>query len=165
MVALGLVQVVVPFLLITFGENHIPSSLAAILVASVADLSRRCSRCASTTTSARAAGRCVGVVIGIVGVVLLFGVDLSGDAERARRRRDDARRGALLRDLVAAGQARVRRRGARGDRGGTMFVAAVVTAPLLVASPPAAAPALDSVASLSRSASAGPGSRSSSSTR
>ena len=32
--------------------------------------------------------------------------------------------------------------------GGTMFVAAVVTAPLLVASPPAAAPAFDSVASL-----------------
>src|SRR6266480_824367 len=46
---LSVVQVAAPFLLITFGEQHIASALAGILV-------------------------------GIVGVVLLFGVDLSGDS-------------------------------------------------------------------------------------
>jgi drug/metabolite transporter (DMT)-like permease len=78
--ALAAVQVIVPFGLITYGENHVPSSLAGILVATsplfVALLAVR------FDADERSHGwGLLGVVLGMVGVVLLFGVDLSGDAE------------------------------------------------------------------------------------
>jgi drug/metabolite transporter (DMT)-like permease len=78
--ALAAAQVVVPFGLITVGENHVPSSLAGILVATsplfVALLAIR------VDPEERSHGwGLVGVVLGMVGVVLLFGVDLSGDVE------------------------------------------------------------------------------------
>jgi drug/metabolite transporter (DMT)-like permease len=78
--ALAAVQVIVPFGLITFGENHVPSSLAGILVATaplfVALLAIR------FDPAERSHGwGLAGVVLGMVGVVLLFGVDLSGDTE------------------------------------------------------------------------------------
>ena len=77
--ALASAQVIVPFGLITFGENHVPSALAGILVATaplfVALLATR------FDPDERAHGwGLFGVVLGMVGVVLLFGVDLSGDA-------------------------------------------------------------------------------------
>ncbi len=79
-VALALVQVVAPFLLITVGELHISSSLAAILVSSApiftALLALR------FDAAERSSGwRAVGVVVGIAGVALLFGVDLTGGTE------------------------------------------------------------------------------------
>jgi drug/metabolite transporter (DMT)-like permease len=79
-VVLALVQVVAPFLLITVGELHISSSLAAILVSSspifTALLAMRFDQ------AERAQGwRAVGVVVGITGVALLFGVDLTGGSE------------------------------------------------------------------------------------
>jgi drug/metabolite transporter (DMT)-like permease len=71
---------VVPFGLITFGENHVPSALAGILVATsplfVALLAIR----VDPDERSRGWGL-VGVVLGMAGVVLLFGVDLSGDGE------------------------------------------------------------------------------------
>jgi drug/metabolite transporter (DMT)-like permease len=79
MAMLALVQVLAPFLLITFGEKHIPSSLAGILVASApiftALLAFRLDREELAT-----GWRLVGVLVGIVGVGLLFGVDLTGDS-------------------------------------------------------------------------------------
>jgi drug/metabolite transporter (DMT)-like permease len=78
--ALAATQVVVPFGLITFGENHVPSALAGILVATsplfVALLAIR----VDPDERSRGWGL-VGVVLGMAGVVLLFGVDLSGDGE------------------------------------------------------------------------------------
>ncbi|MDX6716502.1 MAG: hypothetical protein QOH30_3060 [Baekduia sp.] len=78
--ALAAAQVIVPFGLITFGENHVPSALAGILVATsplfVAVLAVR------VDPAERSHGwGLVGVVLGMVGVVVLFGVDLSGDAK------------------------------------------------------------------------------------
>ncbi|MCW3023869.1 MAG: family transporter [Conexibacter sp.] len=78
--ALAAAQVIVPFGLITFGENHVPSALAGILVATsplfVALLAVR------VDPAERSHGwGLVGVVLGMVGVVVLFGVDLSGDAK------------------------------------------------------------------------------------
>ena len=76
---LSVVQVLGPFLLITFGEKHIASALAGILVASApiftALLAFRFDREELAT-----GWRLVGVLIGIVGVALLFGVDLTGDS-------------------------------------------------------------------------------------
>jgi drug/metabolite transporter (DMT)-like permease len=78
-VVIALVQVVAPFLLITFGENHIDTQLAGILVASApiftALLAFRLDREELAT-----GWRLVGVLVGIVGVGLLFGVDLTGDS-------------------------------------------------------------------------------------
>jgi drug/metabolite transporter (DMT)-like permease len=78
--ALAAAQVIVPFGLITFGENHVPSSLAGILVATsplfVALLATRFDHAERSQGWGLA-----GVLLGMAGVVLLFGVDLSGDAE------------------------------------------------------------------------------------
>jgi drug/metabolite transporter (DMT)-like permease len=78
--ALAAAQVIVPFGLITFGENHVPSSLAGILVATaplfIAILAVK------VDPDERSHGwGLVGVLVGMVGVVLLFGLDLSGDAD------------------------------------------------------------------------------------
>ena len=74
---LGAVQVAGPFLLIAAGEQSISSSLAGILVATTpiftALLAIRVDR------EERSEGmRLLGVVIGIAGVVAIFGLDLSG---------------------------------------------------------------------------------------
>ena len=78
--ALAATQVIVPFALITYGENHVPSSLAGILVATaplfIVLLAIK------VDPEERSSGwALVGVLLGMAGVVLLFGVDLSGDTE------------------------------------------------------------------------------------
>ena len=74
--AVAVCQVAAPFLLITYGERWIPSALAGILVAStpifVALLTPHMDRADAITRVGW-----IGVMIGIVGVVLLFGVYLS----------------------------------------------------------------------------------------
>lgn len=73
----ALVQVAAPFLLIAGGEEEISSSLAGILVASVPIFSAMLALVFDHEE--RADGlRGVGVLVGIVGVVLLLGLDLSG---------------------------------------------------------------------------------------
>jgi drug/metabolite transporter (DMT)-like permease len=78
--ALASMQVIVPFGLITFGENHVPSALAGILVATAPLFIALIAAKVDPDERARGWGL-VGVVLGMVGVVLLFGVDLSGDSE------------------------------------------------------------------------------------
>src|ERR671933_2341967 len=90
----------------------------------------------------------LGIGVGIVGVVLLFGVDLSGDASEL------AGGGMML--LAALGYAiswmlvKHKLAGAPSVAvaGGTMAVAALATLPLLVLAPPTTAPGLDAVGSL-----------------
>jgi drug/metabolite transporter (DMT)-like permease len=78
-VLMALVQVVVPFLLITYGERHIASSLTGILVSAAPIFTALLA--VRYDDDERPHGIAIaGVVMGIVGVVLLFGVDLSGDA-------------------------------------------------------------------------------------
>jgi drug/metabolite transporter (DMT)-like permease len=78
--ALAAMQVIVPFGLITFGEDRVPSSLAGILVATAPLFITIIALKVDPAEASRGWGL-VGVVLGMVGVVLLFGVDLSGDAE------------------------------------------------------------------------------------
>jgi drug/metabolite transporter (DMT)-like permease len=78
-VVMTLVQVVVPFVLITYGERHIASSLTGILVAAAPIFTALIA--VRYDDDERPHGIAIaGVGMGIVGVVLLFGVDLSGDA-------------------------------------------------------------------------------------
>ncbi len=146
-VVVAFVQVVGPFLLITHGETRISSSLTAILISSVpiftALIALRFDRAERSQGWALA-----GVVIGIVGVALLFGVDLSGDG-------DELVGGGMML-LASLGYAiswllvKHKLTGAAPEAvaGGTMLVAAVATLPLLVAAPPHAGVGLDAVGSL-----------------
>ncbi len=79
--ALACVQIVGPFLLISYGEQHIASSLTSLLIAADPllvvlfalrfDPSERVSRL-----------RLVGLLIGMAGVITLLGLDVGGDQQR-----------------------------------------------------------------------------------
>jgi drug/metabolite transporter (DMT)-like permease len=79
-VLLALVQIVIPFLLISYGEQHISSSLTSLLIASepliIALLALR------FDAAERVRGwRLLGLIVGLLGVVVLLGFDVSGDAQ------------------------------------------------------------------------------------
>jgi drug/metabolite transporter (DMT)-like permease len=73
------VGIVIPFLFIAFGEQHITSSLAALLIAAdplfVVLLAFAIDR-----SERPSAVQLVGLITGLVGVVVLFGLDVRGDA-------------------------------------------------------------------------------------
>ena len=93
---LALLQVALPFTLITLGEHWVSSALAGILVASAPIFTTLLAP--RLDHSERVYGRALwGVVLGMAGVVLLFGVDVSGDAMEAV--------GALMVLLAAVGYA------------------------------------------------------------
>jgi drug/metabolite transporter (DMT)-like permease len=78
LVLVSLLEITVPFLLISIGEQHITSSLTGLLIASlplfVALLALR------FDSAERVAGvRLLGLLLGIGGVAALLGVDLGGD--------------------------------------------------------------------------------------
>ncbi len=81
MAAIGFVQVVIPFLLITFGENHIESQLAGILV-SAAPIFTALLALGFDHDERSQGWAAVGIVVGMLGVVLLFGLDLSGSSDQ-----------------------------------------------------------------------------------
>ncbi|MEY2440731.1 MAG: hypothetical protein QOJ46_157 [bacterium] len=144
---MSVVQVVVPFLLITYGERHIASSLAGILVASApiftALLAVRFDQDERPRGIAAA-----GVVMGIVGVALLFGVDLSGDTQ--------ALAGGLMVLLASLGYAiggfylkhRLRGIPPVGIAAATMVVGTIVLAPVALLTLPAAVPGAKAIGSL-----------------
>jgi drug/metabolite transporter (DMT)-like permease len=72
---LALVHIIGPFLLITYGEQHITSSLTGLLIAVepvvIALLMSR--------TEPLTPGRTTGLVLGFAGVAVLVGLDVSGD--------------------------------------------------------------------------------------
>lgn len=79
--ALACVQIAGPFLLISYGEQHIASSLTSLLIASdpllVVLFALR------FDPSERVSGlRLVGLLVGIVGVIVLLGLDVGGDQQR-----------------------------------------------------------------------------------
>jgi drug/metabolite transporter (DMT)-like permease len=144
---MAVVQVVVPFLLITYGERHIASSLAGILVSAAPIFTALIA--VRYDDDERPHGIAIaGVVMGIVGVVLLFGVDLSGD--------DAALAGGLMVLLASVGYAvgslylkhRLRGVPAVGIAASTMVAGALVLAPFVLFALPPHAPSLEAGASL-----------------
>jgi drug/metabolite transporter (DMT)-like permease len=77
---IGAAQIALPFLLISWGERRLPSGLAGVLVAT-APLFTALLAVRFVPDTALGRRGLVGVGIGFVGVVLLFGADLSGSGD------------------------------------------------------------------------------------
>lgn len=144
---LSLIQVLAPFLLITFGERHIASSLAGILVASAPIFTALLAFWLDREELATG-WRLVGVLVGIVGVGLLFGVDLTGDTA--------ALMGGLMILLASLGYAigplQMKRR-LQGvppvaTAASTMALAALILTPAVPFAFPAQVPGVDTIGSL-----------------
>ncbi|MBA3326878.1 MAG: DMT family transporter [Solirubrobacterales bacterium] len=144
---IAVVQVVVPFLLITFGQERIASSLAGILVSAAPIFTALIAIRVDQEERARGIAG-AGIVVGIVGVVLLFGVDLSGDAS--------ALAGGLMVLLAALGYAvgvlylKHRLSGVPpvGIAAATMVLGTLVLLPAVPFALPDAAPSLEATGSL-----------------
>jgi drug/metabolite transporter (DMT)-like permease len=141
------VEMAVPWPLIGYGEVHISSSLAAILIAAVplfvALLALRFDHAERPTAS-----RLAGMLIGIAGVAALVGIDIGG--------RGDELLGALA-VLVAAfcyavGPMIVKRRLSDGDPLGpvaaSLAIATLLVTPFALADVPTEAPSGDVIASI-----------------
>ena len=141
------VEMAVPWPLLGFGEVHISSSLAAILVATVplfvALLATRFDHSERPTVT-----RFVGMLIGLAGVVALVGIDIGG-------KRDELL-GALailvVAFLYAIGPMIVKRRLSDVDPLGpvaaSLGIAALLVTPLALASLPDSTPSADTFASI-----------------
>lgn len=78
---LALVQIAGPFLLISFGEQHIASSLTSLLIA--ADPLLVVLFALRFDPGERASGlRLVGLLVGMIGVIALLGLDVGGDSQK-----------------------------------------------------------------------------------
>ena len=132
----ALAEIVVPFPLIAVGEQHVTSSLAAILIAAVplfiALLAIR------FDPEERATGRrLVGLVVGLAGVVVLMGIDVAGESDELL--------GALAILIAALGyaigpmllKAKLSELDPRAMMGASLALAALVLTPFAAIAPPA----------------------------
>ena len=143
----ALAELVLPFPLIAIGEQHVSSSLAAILIAAaplfVALLAPRFD--ASERVSGR---RLIGLVLGLAGVTALMGLDISG-------RLDELLGGVAV--LAAAlcyavGPMVLKRHAAdldpRAAMGVSLAIAGVILTPFAAAGPPTVTPTPEALAAL-----------------
>jgi drug/metabolite transporter (DMT)-like permease len=146
-VVLALVQVAGPFMLITAGERHISSSLAGILVSSAPIFTALLA--VWIDDAERSHGwSLTGVLVGMVGVVLLLGVDTGGGSA--------ALLGGLMVVLAGFGYAvgalflKRRLSGVQplGVGAATMLATALITAPFGLASAPGSLPGLGPAAAV-----------------
>ncbi|MGI8864459.1 MAG: DMT family transporter [Solirubrobacteraceae bacterium] len=146
-IAYGVIELSIPFPLIATGERYVASSLAAIIIAAVpllvALLALR------FDDDERATGhRLVGLVIGLLGVVLLVGLDASGSVKSL------AGAGAILLAAVGyAGGPMILKRhlvelDPRATMGASLAVAAIVLTPLAVIDVPARSPTKGAIAAV-----------------
>ncbi len=144
---LALLQVAAPFMLISFGQEHISSSLAGILVATAPIFTFLLAIWISQEERAQGIGL-AGVSMGIVGVVLLLGIDAGGGAA--------ALAGGLMVVLASLGYALGAYYLKRNLSGidptaivaATMAFSALMAAPVAAFSLPTSAPSAEAVASL-----------------
>jgi drug/metabolite transporter (DMT)-like permease len=143
----AVVEISLPFPLIAFGEQHVDSSLAAIIIAAAPLLVALLAILVAPSERV-SAGRSVGLVIGFTGVVVLMGLDLTGSADELL--------GALAILGAAAGYAagpmimRLRLSGidARAAMGTSLAIAGVLLTPFAVLDPPKASPTATAWASI-----------------
>jgi drug/metabolite transporter (DMT)-like permease len=153
---LSAVQVVAPFLLITFGENHVDSQLAGILVSSAPIFTALLALGFDDAERSHGWGA-VGIVVGMLGVIVLFGLDLSGSGDQIF--------GGLMILLASFGYAvgamlvKHRMPGIPpvGMAGGNMAISALLTLPLFLATLPDHAPSFKATGALVLLGAAGTG--------
>lgn len=146
LVMLAMMQVAGPFVLLTYGEERIASGLTGILVAA-APIFTALIVSTGVTGETRVVGwELAGIVVGIVGVGLLFGVDLRGS---------EVVGGLMVLGTAlgyASGALFLRRRFAGapplGIAAGTMSVSAVLTTPVGLLQLPDAVPGLKALGSV-----------------
>jgi drug/metabolite transporter (DMT)-like permease len=144
---LAAVQVAAPFLLISAGEQHLPSSLTGILVATAPIFTFLLAFALSGEERAGALSL-AGVGVGVVGVALLLGVDAGGGTA--------ALVGGLMVILASLGyglgawflKRRIRGVQPVGVVAATMAASALMVAPLAAIDLPPHGPELDTVAAL-----------------
>ncbi len=147
LLVLSVVQVVAPFLLITLGETKVDSQLAGILVSSAPIFTTLLAIGFDQSERARGWGL-VGIVVGMLGVVLLFGLDLSSSTDQVL--------GGLMVLLASFGYAvgamliKHRMPGVPpvGIAGGNMALSALITLPLALATLPDHGPSFKAWGSL-----------------
>jgi drug/metabolite transporter (DMT)-like permease len=147
LVVYAVFEIAIPFPLIAAGEQHVASSLAAIIIASVpiivALLALRFDPAERATGS-----RLVGLVVGLAGVVALVGIDVAGRGDELLGA------GAVLLAAVgyAAGPMVFKRKLAdldpRAAMGASLVVAALVLSPLAALDPPTATPPAEALVAL-----------------
>jgi drug/metabolite transporter (DMT)-like permease len=155
-VLLAAIQVAVPFLLISWGEEEISSSLAGILVATAPILTALLAIFISRDERPSALGA-VGIGVGIVGVALLLGVDVGGDSA--------ALVGGLAVIVASLGyalggfylKARFGHVQPIGMVTATMFASAVLVLPVALVSFPSEAPGLGPIAAMAALGAGGTG--------
>ena len=145
--AFGVVEITIPFMLIPVGEQHVSSSLAAIIIAAaplfVALLALRFDH------EERVGGsRLIGLLIGLAGVVALVGIDVAGRSDEMLGA------GAILLSAFcyAVGPMMLKSKlsglDPRASMGGALAIAAVILTPVVALSPPSEAPSAAASASL-----------------
>ena len=145
--AFAVIEIAIPFPLIAAGEQHVSSSLAAIIIAAaplfVAVLALR------FDADERATGmRLVGLFLGLAGVVALVGIDVAG------RTNELVGAGAVLLAAFcyAAGPMILKRKLAdldpRATMGASLALAALFLTPAALVAPPAATPSTSALVSL-----------------
>jgi drug/metabolite transporter (DMT)-like permease len=136
---LGVVQLAAPFLLLGFGQRSVPSGLAGILVSSTPIWTALLAVWLDHEERSRGRGL-VGLAVGMVGVVLLCGLELSGSLDTLLGA------GMLLLGALSyalggfLGKDRVRGMTAVGAITGAMLAGTVALAPLALATLPDRAP-------------------------
>jgi drug/metabolite transporter (DMT)-like permease len=147
LVVLAAIQVAGPFLLISYGERHISSGLTGILVASAPIFTALLAPLFDTAE--RSSGTALtGIVLGMLGVALIFGLDL-GDAGSALG-------GGLMVLAASAGYAvggfMVKRSFSALDAIGvvtaTMALSALLSLPVAAATAPDSAPSGGTIAAM-----------------
>jgi drug/metabolite transporter (DMT)-like permease len=146
-VVLAAIQVAAPFMLITIGEQDLPSALTGILVATAPIFTFLLAFALEGEERAGALSL-AGVGIGLGGVAVLLGVDADGGSA--------ALVGGLLVILASFGYAlgswylKRRIKGAEplGIVGSTMAATALMVLPFAAIAPPSAVPGIDAVGSL-----------------
>jgi len=155
-VLLAAIQVAVPFLLISWGEEEISSSLAGILVASAPILTALLAVFIDHEERPTPVGG-VGIGVGIVGVALLLGVDVGGDSA--------ALIGGLAVVLASLGyaiggfylKARFKEAQPIGVVTATMLASAILVLPVTLVSLPTDAPGLGPLAAIATLGAGGTG--------
>jgi drug/metabolite transporter (DMT)-like permease len=143
----GLTEIAIPFPLIAFGEQHVSSSLTAILIASAPLMVALLGEVLDPTERVRGA-RLAGLAIGLGGVVALMGIDIAGRADELLGA------GAILLGTLcyAVGPFNLRGPLAGADSIGVVAVAlsfaAVALTPLVIADPPSQAPSGTAIVSI-----------------